>query len=156
MKTKKEVTEQVKLAKALGVSRQLISYHAKKKHAPSINDTEAWREFLLAEGRDAGLPKHLREELAKQRLRLLTEQADKLEMENAVKRREVINFESVKQFIRDINQNCFFGELDRLANEFPSALKGQNEIEIHKECLAQIERIKTVLRAKLDAMEKMK
>jgi hypothetical protein len=149
----KKITTQSELATKLGVARQLISYHRKKPGAPKLNDLEAWREFLIAEGRDSGLPPELRRQLAKERLRLIREQADKLEDEKALRRREVINFNLVRQFIRDLVANCFFSELERLSNEFPVSLKGCDELAIKKECDRQIAVIVEKLKKKLREME---
>jgi hypothetical protein len=45
----------------------------------------------------------------------------------------------------------FFGELDRLAQEFPVTLKAKDEIAIHEEVLKQIENVKKNLTAALDS-----
>jgi len=54
-----------------------------------------------------------------------------------------------RRFINDLVGTLFFGQLERLANEFPATLKGKTEIEINKECIEQIETIKRSLRDKL-------
>ena len=147
---------QNELAEKLGVSRQLISLHIKKRGAPKVDDVEGWQAFLAAEGREAGLDAKLRNQIGEQRLKYLTKQTEKLELENSVKRGESINFEIVQQFIRDLVANCFFGELERMSNEFPSALKGRNEVAIKQECDVQIEAVKERLRKRLIALTKVK
>jgi phage terminase Nu1 subunit (DNA packaging protein) len=154
-KTTTDKMTQAKLAGILGVSRQVIAHHQRSGKAPKLDDVEGWIEFIAATGREGTLPKELRKEIAKQRLRLIREQADRLQLENEVRRGSVVEFKAVHQFIRDLVSNCFFGELERIACEFPSAFKGRTEVEIHAECLRQIESIKKALEKKLAAMEKM-
>ena len=60
----------------------------------------------------------------------------------------------VTQFIHDLVANCFFGELERQAHEYPSTLKGKNEVAIHEECIKQMESAKKTLRLRLEAWDR--
>jgi len=144
------------LAAKLGITRQLLAFHIKGGNAPKLSDEEGWIEFLAVNGREGSLPPEIRKKIADQRLRLIRGQADRVEIENRVKRGETIEFDLVHRFIGNLTGVYFFGELERIANEFPSNLKGKSEIEIHAECGKQIEVIKTNLRARVAAWVKSK
>jgi hypothetical protein len=143
-------TTQSELAAKLGVSRQLIAFHVKGGNAPILSDTDGWIEFLAVNGREGSLPPEIRKKIANQRLRLICGQADRVEIENQIRRGETIEFVLVQRFIGNLVGNFFFGELDRLAHEFPSNLKGRSEVEINAECLKQIEKIKIDLKSYLE------
>ena len=53
----------------------------------------------------------------------------------------VIEFLSVDKFIRNLVGNMFFGELERIASEFPASLKGKSEVEIAEEVNKQKKQI---------------
>jgi hypothetical protein len=69
---------------------------------------------------------------------------------------KVIEFALVDNFLRKLVQQIFFGELNRLEQEFPPGLKGKREVEIAKEVTAQIEKVKKNLKSELLAWEKSK
>ncbi|HWX19507.1 MAG TPA: hypothetical protein VN578_06330 [Candidatus Binatia bacterium] len=152
--TKTKMT-QSKLASILGVSRQLIAHHIKTKKGPLLSDVDGWIEHLAAIGREGSLPPEIRKRIAKERLRILQLQAERMEMENAAKRREVVSFADAQRFIQNLVANCFFGELERMAQEFPPTLKGKTEIQINEEVIRQIEQVKVTLQGKLDEWERM-
>jgi hypothetical protein len=79
--TSTQKVSQSTLAHTLGVSRQLISAHAKKPDAPPISDTLAWKEFLASAGRTGSLPTDLRRRLGEERLRMAQAKADLVEHE---------------------------------------------------------------------------
>jgi hypothetical protein len=138
---------QSRLAALLGVSRQLIAHHVKTGKAPKLTDAEAWFEHLAVNGREGSLPREMRKEIAQERLRLIRAQAERVEIENQEKRGETVQFSVVLNLLHQIVGVFFFGELERLAFEFPPLLKGKNEIEINEECNKQTERIKVSLHA---------
>lgn len=143
---------QSQLAATLGISRQLLAYHLKSRKAPPLDDTSAWIEFLSANGRNEGsMPKEVRKHIARERLRLIKAQADRVELENKVRRNEMIEAIKAASFIKYMVAGIFFSELDRLASEFPAALKGKDEIAIHEECERQIEFIKGNLRSQMES-----
>lgn len=57
----------------------------------------------------------------------------------------VIDFLLVERFIRMIVYNSFFGEIERMQNEFPALLKGKSEIEIKQEVLKQVTKMKKTI-----------
>lgn len=57
----------------------------------------------------------------------------------------VIDFGKASRFIRFLQGQVFFGELERLQAEFPAALKGLDERAIESEVAAQIKRVKQQL-----------
>lgn len=150
MKSTKKIT-QIKLAATLGISRQLVAHHQRSGNAPELSDTAGWIEFLAVHGgRQGSLPKDIREKIGKERLRLVRAQAEKVELENQVKRGETIEFVLVTRMIRQVVTCTFFSELERLCAEFPSGLKGQNETQIAERCNAEVQKIKQTLMAQLD------
>jgi hypothetical protein len=153
-KTKSVPAPILKLAGALGVSRQLINYHVKKTGAPKLSDVPAWEEYLAEHGRIGSAPPELRIEIAKERLAILRAVRHAKERENKVKDDLVCDVPRVSQFIHDLVGNCFFGELERQANEYPSTLKGKNEVAIYEECLKQMESAKKTLRLRLEAWDR--
>ena len=138
-------------AAAIGISPQNLNHHLKSDKAPPLGDVDAWITFLAGQGRDGNLPRKLREEIAKARLKLIHQQVAKAKMENDVARRELIPFATVNDFIRHITANLFFGELSRLACEFPATLKGKDEISINAEVETQIARVKKSLEQQVQA-----
>jgi hypothetical protein len=152
MKTKQPKQPKISkadFARSIGITPQNLNYHIQSGKAPPVGDVNAWAVYLAGEGRDATLPKKLREAIANARLQLLNETIRKTKMENELKDGALIEFEYVAKFIRHFNGTLYFGELQRLAAEFPASLKGKNELEIKVEVEAQIERIKQ----RLDAAE---
>ena len=143
-KTKKP--NKAEFAREIGITPQNLNYHIKTGNAPPVGDVDAWITFLAEQGRDATLPKKLREAIANERLKLLKESVRKATTENEEKRGELIAFSSVEKCLRGLVGELFFGELERLANEFPASLKGQDEVAIKVECTKQIEKIKDSLR----------
>jgi hypothetical protein len=78
------------------------------------------------------------------------------EIELEKKRDRVIDFASADSFLRRLVRAHFFGELDRLAHEFPAGLKGKNEVQIHEEVVRQIESIKSNLENEMATWDEAK
>lgn len=140
---------QSRLAEVLGVSRQLIAHHVKSGKAPAVEDVDGWFEFLAATGRHGSLPSDARKEIGQARLRLIKAQADRVEIENMARRKEMMPFNKVEIFFQKFCVVGFWAELNRLKEEFPPNLKGKSEIEIYEECDKQIEQIKANLQNRL-------
>jgi hypothetical protein len=155
-KQKKPAITKADFARSIGISPQNLQYHLKSGDAPPIGDTEAWTVYLAGEGRDPTLPKALRERIAKERLKLIRENVIKAELDNKKTKGELIEFSKVETFLRFLTGEVFFGELERLTNEWPAALKGQNEISIQAECKRQTDNIKKRLQEQLAIWEKKK
>ena len=62
----------------------------------------------------------------------------------------VAEVNQVTRAIQHIISNVFFGELERMATEFPSTLKGKGEVAIFEECNRQIESVKRLLDLEVD------
>lgn len=60
-------------------------------------------------------------------------------------RKEVVPFQDTLRFVSFLTSSVFFGELERLAEEFPAALKGMDEVQIGIECKSQIEKVKLAI-----------
>jgi len=152
MKSQNKTLTQSKLAAILGTTRQNIAHHVKAGKAPKdLADIDAWQSYLAVVGRDGTVPKELRESMAKEKLGILRAIRHDKERANKIKDGEVFDAANVTRFVTDLVHNCFFGELDRLAHEFPSTLKGKDEVAIHEEILRETESVKRTLRNKLDA-----
>lgn len=67
--------------------------------------------------------------------------------------RRLIEFSLCEQYLDQIVNNIFFGELERLAQEFPSRFKGKAEVQIRTEVQLEIERIKKTLTKRLEAWQ---
>lgn len=76
-------------------------------------------------------------------------QALSFELNYEERRKVLMDFSIVEQFISNLVGKTFFGELDRLSQEYPPSLKGKSEIAIHEECIKQHESIKSSLRKQL-------
>jgi len=141
MKTQKQEMTQQELAKALGVSRQLVARYRKKAGAPPIDDIDAWIEFVASHGgRSETLPVKLRAALMRQRIRLLKAQADKAEGEEAVRRGELIEYAEVSAVLHHICGG-YWNEIDRLAHELPPNLVGLSAAQIFVELKREKEKI---------------
>lgn len=125
---------QVKLAAILGISKQNLAFHIKGGKAPSIDDIDAWHDFLAEVGREGSAPPDLKRKIAEQRLRLVKENADRAAIENAKRRGETIDKAEMQRFMSELVANCFQAELRRMTQEYPAMLKGKTEIEIEQEC----------------------
>ena len=66
-------------------------------------------------------------------------------------KKQVIDFAEVNRFLQGLVGGCFFAELERMSQEFPPVLKGRDENEIQTRILADIEKVKKDLTARLQA-----
>lgn len=71
-------------------------------------------------------------------------------------RERVVDFSNVTRIIQQLVRVEFFGELERLANEYPTSLTGKTPVQINEECIKQGEKIKKTLESALDTWEKTK
>lgn len=148
----KKVT-QSDLAKQLGISRQLVAHHQKTGKAPALDDLSGWVAYLAACGREGSVPKQYREEVAKQKVRILTATADKLEFEKAEKRKMLLERGNVFRFLNRLMNELFFGELERLKTEFASSLVGKDAAGISMAVDAQIDVVRERLAKGLENWE---
>lgn len=70
-------------------------------------------------------------------------------------RKRVIDFKFVEKWLGDLVNSLFFGELERLAQEFPPGLAGKEEVQIRVECRRQIDNIKRGLAKRLEAWSQL-
>ena len=125
-----------KLAETLGVSRQLLAAHRKKPAAPkSLNDVAAWTLYFAQHGRIGSAPDDLRRAIAQERLEILRETKLRLARENQESAKALMPVADAKR------QNgeawaFVFSEIDKLANEAPPGLAGQDAVTIHKRLIA--------------------
>lgn len=68
--------------------------------------------------------------------------------------RKVINFAAVNQFMQGLVGQAFFGELDRMGQEYPPALKGRDEVAIQQHIAADVEKVKRELKSRLETLGK--
>ncbi len=71
------------------------------------------------------------------------------------RRGAVIEAASVKQFVHALVDGVFFGEIERMSQEYPATLKGKSELEIADECGRQATRARTALEQKLSELEQL-
>jgi hypothetical protein len=64
-------------------------------------------------------------------------------------KKRVIDFAEVNRFLQQLVGGCFFAELERMSQEFPPVLKGRDETEIQTRILADVEKVKADLAARL-------
>lgn len=131
-RTKKAAqTTKTALAKALGVSRQLIAYHCRGGDAPSLSDTEGWIQYLASKGRAGSVPPDLRRKIAEARLAILRATRARMELENRKAEGLTMLVEDAK---RQAAEACgyFFSELGRMERELPPALAGGTAVDIFK------------------------
>jgi hypothetical protein len=145
-KSNEKKLTQSQLARALGTTRQNIAYHERTGNPPPRSDVQAWVEYLAVNGREGTLPREVRLKLAEQRFRLIKAQADRAEIENQVKREELIEFDKVSRWFGPLMRIHYWGELERIAQEYPALLKGKNEVDIHEAILKDVAKIKDTMR----------
>ena len=114
------------------------------KGAP-LEDAAKLEEWLALNNQKTPIPPELRERMTNARIRLVEANAERVERENKVRSNELIPKADVTDFHSHLVGTIFFGELDRLASEFPASLKGKSELEIHAECQQQRDRIRQSL-----------
>lgn len=127
----KSITNQSELAASLGLSRQLISAHAKKPGAPPLSDRAGWIEFLAMVGRDGSAPVDIRRAIAQKRLEILEQQRIAAVRDNQKAAGEMMLTADAKRQAGEA-QAFDYAEDERMVNEYPPALAGLSAIEIHK------------------------
>lgn len=68
----------------------------------------------------------------------------------------VVDFELAGKFIDHLVGTLFFGELERMEQEFPATLKGKAEVDISKECGEQFKRVRENLQKSLEVWKQTK
>jgi hypothetical protein len=122
------------LARALGVSRQLVAYHQKQPGAPAVHLVAAWQEFLSMQGGARLAATYSAEdkaEIGKLKKRLLAAQVVALETENEREAGRLIPLAEVKTQAADALA-FVFSETDRCERETPAALAGLEAIECQR------------------------
>lgn len=151
MKQNRIITNHAQLAEALGMSRHRIAWHTRQGKGPKGFDPDEWLAYFAAQGRDrSSAGDKLHKAIGEQRLAILKEDRHAKRRENRIKDGQTVTTAYGQRFVQDLIGNCFFGQLDRLSGELPATLKGKTEIQIKQEVVEQIERIKRLLRDKLD------
>lgn len=160
--TKRKNITQTELAEKLGISRQLLSAHIKKGDTPPLEDTEAWEEYLLANGRGGGAlanaSDETKAEFLKLKMRLMDAQARRLEVESLAREEKLIDFEGVKVFIAKYN-SIYFRELERIAQDLPVDLPCKDHFErvaVHQAVNKHIGIVRSVLKNHIAQFEESK
>ena len=78
------------------------------------------------------------------------------EVELEEEQNRVIDWSMVNSFITRLVSVEFFGELERLAGEFPASLKGKTEVEIAEETQKQIALIRDSMKNKMEMWKQKK
>ena len=123
--------EQNRLAKRLGISRQLLSLHLKDPSAPKLNDIEGWINYQAAHGRAGSDPPDIKRKIAEKRLELIAAQVAKVNRENEEANGKLEHSEEVSKAQRFAMQTVK-AQWQRLVRDGPSLLSGLTEIEIRK------------------------
>lgn len=127
-KIKSRIRTHADLARALGVSRQLVSTWNKKPGAPKNLDLQAWQEFLTTSARiQVRFSEQDKIKLGLLKIRILRAQAQKVECANSVLAGELLD----KTQTGDLAANAvaaIFATLDeRLLRDGPTRLAGLDE-----------------------------
>ncbi len=142
---------QAQLAAILGISRQLLYEHIQSGNAPPIGDVTAWVEYMAARGNVATSPPDMRRKIADQRLRILTETAERLARENQVGRKELISLPEAERLAAEA-ERFYWAEIDRMVREMPPALCGLSAGQIHGKLSAFVDEMKKRSRAMFAAV----
>jgi hypothetical protein len=133
------------LARRLGCTSQAIHYHLRTKaNTPPLDNVSAWKTFMAKQTKDHTLTIHsatVGRKIARARLAILTEIHAEKAHQRKLRESQSIAGASVRRYTERLVHH-FFSQLDRLARELPSTLKGKDEIGINTEMLSQVELIK--------------
>lgn len=141
------------LAKALGVTRQLITAAASKPDAPKVSDVAGWREYIAAHGRTGSLPPDLRRKIAEKKLAILDQQEIAARRENQIKAGEMmLTADAERQACEAMSLT--FAELERRDRELPPSLAGLDAVSIFKRMRADTEQIRKTLKEKFEEVGK--
>ncbi len=123
---------QNQLAKALGISKQLMSLHLKNPEAPkALDDIDGWTKFLAVHGREGSAPPDLRRAISQKRLELISQQVAKAERENKEAFKHLERSEDVAK-CQKLAVTTFSAEVQRMVRDLPSVLVGLTEVEIRQ------------------------
>lgn len=142
------------LAKELGWSIQRVAWHrSAKTDAPKGNNLKEWQAYAAAHGYVVGntstkSAKKISEAIARAKLDILEETRTERKRRNRLAENELYDAKEVTQYVSNLVA-YFFGELERLAAEYPVSLKGKTEIPISQECKEQTIKIKEGLRRRV-------
>jgi hypothetical protein len=143
---KNKPATKAELARQLGISRQLLAWHAKQPDAPTdIGDVAAWQFYLADQARDAGLPVKHRLEISRQRARWIEQQANRAERENKLAEKGLIPLAEVKAEIAQAVGILFAG-LEAAFAELPLMLEGMSAVDIGRRLTTTSELLKAELR----------
>ncbi len=138
----------VELAKILGVTRRTLQNWRKRKDAPKpaangFHDVAAWREFMARN--DLHGEQAASDEETRLRARKLWAEVQERELRVAVKKREYVPFEEVRETwtkqaakAKDMLRNKFEMEL-------PPILSGLDAVAIQAECRKAIDEVLTIM-----------
>src|ERR1700744_3030499 len=115
---KKTPITQSQLARALGVTKQVVHWHIQNGDAPPLDDIAAWQALLAEIGREGTLPAKLREKIGVARARLIAAQAAKVERENRLDKKDLMPVASAKHQAAQA-MSLTFAELERRDRELP-------------------------------------
>ena len=150
-KSKAPKPTQSSLAKALGISRQLVAAHARKPDAPKLDDLTGWTAYLAQHGRIGSAPDDLRRAIAQERLEILKETKAKLVRDNKVEEGKMMLCSSAVKQAAEAG-GYMFAELERMARELPPALAGQSAVEVCKRISTEVEAIRKTLNEKFESI----
>jgi hypothetical protein len=147
-----QVVSKAWLAREIGVSPATLGWHMKRgKGIPNtLDDVDSWKTYFASVGRDQSAPgAELHDKIARQKLAILKEVRKDKRRHNRIEDKEIFESGAVIQFVTRL-VSIFFGELERIRQEYPTTLKGKNEIEILTECKKQEEHIIATIKSKLE------
>jgi hypothetical protein len=137
---------QCQLAKALGISSQNLGKHRKfNKLAPKSLNVEEWRQFLAAVGREGTADNDILRQISLRKLSILATKDEKEKDELEKSRGNLLEFDLIERFLREIIGIDYAGELDRLAQELPPNLVGRTAAQM----FIHIKKEKDEIKAKL-------
>jgi hypothetical protein len=143
------------LAEILGVTRQALNVHKRRlgPDAPALGDVDGWTIALAAhDSREGTAPKAIREQIARARLRLLIAASGREENRLAKERGQMLDKTVTGQAVAGA-VSLFFFNVERLfENELPPLLAGLDALAIHKHLTEASSRLKSDLRAGLEAL----
>ena len=149
----KPITNQSELAASLGLSRQLISAHAKKPGAPPLSDRAGWIEFLATVGRDGSAPVDIRRAIAQKRLEILEQHRIAAVRDNQKAAGEMMLTADAERQAAEC-MALTFAEWERWCRELPPAMAGLDAVAIFKRMTASMESGRKALKKKFEEVGK--
>lgn len=134
-------------ARRIGTSRQALDVHRRKPGTPALDDTEGWRTYLAANGREGSAPPEIRAKIAKERHKLLAAMAEREQLRLSKDKGEVIAKAEVSTALAR-GMSVLFGQLESIfSNEFPRLVVGLEPAAIAAQARDAIEKLREGLRA---------